>query len=171
MKYTPEQQDALARRLNDGGCPVLHDHGYEIRPVGLAIEGIPGLSFNRIFSLAHGGTGYYIEVVIRNETNHLITFQGFQIKTPWGVPRVSLLPAPRKSSDKYPNFCFPEPGPYYDGEYVLNPLFARKSQLMPGQEIEGSLVASSEERIPAEIAHLARNVETLTIYDSRQNAF
>jgi hypothetical protein len=171
VKYNPEQEDALVRRLKDGGCPVLHYHGYKIRPVGLAIEGIPGLNFNRIFSLAQGGTGYYMEVVLRNETNHPIRVQGFQIQTPWGVPRISLLPAPKKSSDKYPNYCFAEPGPYYDGEYVLNPLFARHGQVMPGEEIEGCLVASSEERIPAEIAHLAPIVAALTIFDSSRNAF
>jgi len=171
MKYTPELEDALVRRLNDGGCPVLHDQGYQIRPVGLAIEGIPGLNFNRIFPLAHGGTGYHIEFMLRNETNHTIKLQGFQIKTPWGFPRISLLPAPRKSSEKYPLYCFPEPGPYYDGAYVMNPLFARHGRLMPDEEIEGSLVFSSEERIPAEIGHLAPIVAMLRIFDSRQNAF
>lgn len=171
MKYTPEQEDALVRRLNDGGCPVLRDHGYKIRPIGLAIEGIPGLNFNRVFTLAQGGTGYYTELVLRNETNHPITVQGFQIQTPWGVPRISLLAAPEKSSDKYPQYCFPEPGPYYDSEYVLNPLFARHGQVMPGEELEGCLVLSSEERIPAEIAHLAPIVSTLTIFDSCRNAF
>ncbi len=171
MKYTTEQEDALVRQLKDGGCPVLRDNGYKIRPVGLAIEGIPGPTFNQIFPLTHGGTGYHIEVVLRNETNHPIKVQGFEIKTPWGIPRISLLPAPKKSSDKYPNYCFPEPGPYYDGEYVLNPYFAQHRQLMPGEQIEGSVVASSEDRIPAEIAHLAHVFVTLTIYDSRQNEF
>jgi len=42
---------------------------------------------------------------------------------------------------------------------------------MPGEEIEGSLVLSSEERIPAEIGHLAGIVATLIIFDSGRNAF
>jgi hypothetical protein len=171
VKYTTEQENALVRRLNGGGCPVLRDNGYKICPVGLAIESIPGPTFNRIFPLAHGGTGYYFDLVLRNETDHPITIRGFQIETPWGVPRISLLPAPKKSSDKYPHYCFPEPGPYYDGEYVLNPLFARHGQVMPGEEIEGGLVASSEERIPADIAHLAAIFVTLTIFDSGRNGF
>ena len=33
MNHTPEQWDGLVRRLNDGGCPVLRDHGYKISPV------------------------------------------------------------------------------------------------------------------------------------------
>ena len=171
MKYTSEQEDALVRRLNDGGCPVLRDDGYKIRPVGLAIESIPGATFNRIFPLARGGTGYYFDAVLRNETDHPITIWGFQIKTPWGVPRVSLLPAPKKSSERYPLYCFPEPGPYCEGEYALNPFFARHKSLLPGDEIEGSLLASSGEGIPAEIAHLAAILLTLTIFDSNRNEF
>jgi hypothetical protein len=171
MKYTTEQKDALVRRLKDGGCPVLRDNGYKIRPVGLAIESIPGPTFNRVFPLAHGGTGYYFDVVLRNETDHPITVWGFQIKTPWGVPKISLLPAPKKSSDRYPLYCFPEPGPYCEGEYALNPLFTRHKSLLPGEEIEGSLLASSKERIPAEIAHLAAILVTLTIFDSTRNEF
>jgi len=171
MKLTPEYEDALRRRLNDGGCPVLRNNGYKIRPVGLAIESIPGATFNRIFPLVHGGTGYYFDVVLRNESDHPITLWGFQIKTPWGVPRISLLPAPKKSSERYPLYCFPEPGPYCEGEYALNPFFARHKSLLPGGEIEGSLLASSEERIPADIAHLAVIFVTLTVFDSNRNAF
>jgi len=171
MKLTPEYEDALRRRLNDGGCPVLRNNGYKIRPVGLAIESIPGATFNRIFPLVHGGTGYYFDVVLRNESDHPITLWGFQIKTPWGVPRISLLPAPKKSSERYPLYCFPEPGPYCEGEYALNPFFARHKRLLPGEEFEGSLLASSKERIPADIAHLAAFFVTLTIFDSSRNGF
>jgi hypothetical protein len=172
VKQTPEQRDGLERRLNDGGCPVLSDHGYKISPMGLAIEKIPGMSFNSIFELAHGGTGYAIEVVLRNEANRPIDIQGFQIRTPWGIPKMSLLPAPRKSSAKYPHYSFPEPGRYFDGAWVLNRIFARrKSRLNPGEELEGVLVTSSEEIIPVEIPHLARIIATLIIFDSRRNAF
>ena len=171
MKYTPEQEDALVRRLNDGGCPVLRENGYKIRPVGLAIESIPGPTFNRIFPLVHGGTGYYFDAVLRNESDHPITLWGFQIKTQWGIPRISLLPAPKKSSDRYPLYCFPEPGPYCEGEYALNPFLARHKSLLPGEEVEGSLLASSKERIPADIAHLAAIFVTFTIFDSSRNGF
>ena len=171
MKNTPEHEDALIRRLNDGGCPVLRDHGYKIDPVGLAVEPVPGLCFNRIFSLAQGGTGYYMDIVLRNESDHPIKLQGFQIKTRWGIPRISLLPTPKKSSDRWPLYCFPEPGPYYDGENVINPFLARHRQLMPGQEIEGGLVASSEESIPTGVADLSAIFITLSILDSRGNVF
>jgi hypothetical protein len=124
-----------------------------------------------MFTLARGGTGYYFDVVLRNEADHPITLWGFQIKTPWGVPRISLLPAPKKSSDRYPLYCFPEPGPYCEDEYALNPFFARHKSLLPGDEIEGSLLASSKERIPAEIAHLAPTFVTLNVFDSRRNEF
>ena len=117
--------------LNDGGCPVLRDHGYKIRPAGLAIKSIPSLNFNRMFTLAHGGTGYYFDAVLRNENDHPITLWGFQI----------------------------------------NPFFARHKSLLPGDEIEGSLLASSDETIPAEIAHLAAISVTLAVFDSRRNEF
>jgi hypothetical protein len=172
MNYTSEQWDALMRRLNDGGCPVLHNHRYKIAPTGLSIEKMPGISLSQIFTLAHGGTGYAIELILRNEANRPIDIQGFQIKTPWGIPKVALLPTPKKSSARYPHYCFPEPGPYYEREFVLNRLFARrKSRMNPGEELEGVLVASSEEMIPVDVAHLARIVATLVMFDSRGDAF
>jgi hypothetical protein len=172
INFTREQWDALVRRLNDGGCPVLHDHGYRISSAGLTIEKIPGTSFNEIFSLEHGGTGYEIEFVLRNEARRPIDVQGLQIRTPWGVPKISLLPAPTKSSQWYPDYRFPEAMRCYDGSYVFNRFFARrKSRLNPGEELEGLLVASSEEAIPAAIPHLARIIATLVIFDSRRNAY
>jgi hypothetical protein len=172
MKQTPEQWEAMVRRLNQGGCPVLSDHGYKIDPVGLAIEKIPGTSFSSIFDLKQGGTGYAIELTLRNGPARPIDIVGYQIKTPWGVPALSLLPAPKKSSERYPHYYFPEPGPYYEGEWVINRYFARrKNRLQPCQGVEGVLVASSEEPIPCDIAHLARVILTLRIFDSRGNTF
>jgi hypothetical protein len=172
MNRTREQWDELARRLNAGGCPVLSEHGYRIAPVGLAIDKIPGLSFNSIFDLTQGGTGYSIELTLRNEASRAIDVVGWQLKTPWGLPKLTLLPAPKRSSNWYPHYSFPEPGPYYEGGWVVNPFFARrKSRLQPREEIEGVLVASSEEAIPLEIPHLARIIVTLVVFDSRGNAF
>jgi hypothetical protein len=172
MAQTPEQWHGLARRLNDGGCPVLPDHTYKVCPVGLAIEKIPGMSFNSIFDLKRGGAGYAIELALRNEASRPIDIVGYQIHTPWGIPMLSLLPAPRKSSNRYPHYCFPEPGPYYEGDFCINRYFARrKSRLQPGDSIEGVLVASSEESIPLEISHPARIILTLKIFDTRQNEF
>ena len=55
---------------------------------------------------------------------------------------------------------------------MLNPFFARsKSRLNPAKELEGVLLASSEEPIPAEVAHRSRVIATLVIFDSRGNAF
>ncbi len=172
MKQTPEQWDGLVRRLNDGGCPVLADHGYKVAPLGLAIEKIPGMNFSSIFDLKQGGTGFAIELTLRNEAPRPINIVGYQIKTPWGSPPLALIPAPKKSSERYPHYCFPEPGPYYEGDWVINRYFARrKSQLQPGEPIEGVLVASSEEPIPQDIPHLARIIVTLIVFDSRQNAY
>ena len=172
MKYTPEQWDAFARELNDGGCPVLQDHAYKLSPVGLVIESIPGMNFSKAFSFQDGGAGYAIELVIRNEAIRAIDITEFQIKTPWGIPKVSLLPRERRSSNKYGFYCFPELGPQYEAEFVLNPFFARrKSRLLPGESMEGLLLVSSKESIPAQIGHLAPIVVTLTIFDSRQNGF
>ena len=172
MKQTPEQWAGLVRRLNDGGCPVLPDHGYKVSPVGLAIEKIPCTSFSSIFDLQQGGTGFAIELTLRNQAPRPINIVGYQIRTPWGIPMLSLLPAPKRSSARYPHYCFPEPGPYYEGDWVINRYFARrKSQLQPGEQIEGVLVASSEEMIPLDTPHLARIVVTLYVFDSRQNAY
>jgi hypothetical protein len=172
MKQTPEEWDGLVRRLNSGGCPVLSDHRYKISPVGLAIEKIPGMSFSSMFDLRQGGAGYAIECTLRNDANRPIDVVGFQIRTPWGVPPLSLLPAPKKSSARYPLYCFPEPGPFYEGDWVINRYFAwRKSRLQPGQEVEGVLVASSVEPIPRDVAHHARVIVTLVVFDSRQNPY
>jgi hypothetical protein len=54
----------------------------------------------------------------------------------------------------------------------LNRFFARrKSRLNPGVELEGVVVASSEEMIPVDVPHMARIVATLVMFDSRGNAF
>jgi hypothetical protein len=97
---------------------------------------------------------------------------GWQLETPWGTPRLTLLPAPTKSSNRYPHYCFPEPGPYFDGDFVINRYFARrKSRLQPGDSIEGVLVASSQDPIPLGTRHLARIIATLKVFDSRGNMF
>jgi hypothetical protein len=164
MNRTPEQLDGLFRRLNDGGCPVLRDHSYKISPVGLAVGKIPALNFSRIFDLKEGGTGYAIEVKLRNESSRPIDIVGCQIKTQWGNPKISLLSAPR--------YSFPKPGPSYEDHIVINRYFARrKSRLQPGDEIEGMLVASSEDWIPLEIAHFKWITATLLVFDTRRNAF
>jgi len=172
QELTAEQLAGLFERLNSGGCPVEQQHGYKIAPVGLAIEKIAGISFNKMFDLARGGTGYAIELVLRNELDRPINIVGFQVTTPWGVPRLSLVPAPHKSSTKCPHYSFPEPGPYFDSAFVLNRFFARRqSQLNPGEEIEGVIVASSDESIPVQISHADRIITTLLVFDTRRNAF
>jgi hypothetical protein len=172
QKFTPEQWEGLLRRLKNGGCPVRQDHGYKMPPLGLAIEEVRGISFNQIFDLQAGGTGYAIEFVLRNELDRPVDVQGFQIRTPWGIPRVSLLPAPRKSSCVYPHYILPDRSRYFEAGYVLNPIFARqKTRLKPREEVEGVLVGLDEAPIPAEIHNLARVVVTLSIFDSRGNRY
>jgi hypothetical protein len=98
------------------------------------------------------------------------TFRGARSR-PRG-PKLSLLPAPRKSAPHYPNYRFPDYGPYYDEEFVINRFFARgKSRLNAHGGIEGVIVASSKELIPLEIPHLARVIVTLVVFDTRGNAF
>jgi hypothetical protein len=172
QKPTKEQVAGLFHRLNDGGCPVQRDHGYKISPMGLSIEKIPGLGCNEMFDLTQGGTGCAIEFLLQNKADWPIDIQGCQIAAPGGVPKLSLLPAPRKSAAHYPNYRFPDYGRYYDQEWVVNSFFARrKSRLNPGDKIEGVLLASSEELIPLEIPHFARVIVTLLIFDTRGNAF
>ena len=164
MKQTSEQWDALLRRLNDGGCPVLRDHGYKIAPFGLSIEEIPGMNFNKIFDLKQGGTGYAIELIVRNDSNRPIDIVGYQIKMRWGIPRLTLLPPPR--------YSFPKPGPSYEDHIVINRYFARrKTRLQPGDEVEGLLVASSEDSMPLGLAHFTWITATLLVFDTHRNAF
>lgn len=171
-KFTPEQWDGFCHRLNEGGCPVLRDDAYKMSPVGLSIKEMPVMSFSEIFDLPDGGAGYAFEAVVRNDAIRPIDIQGFQIKLPWGTPKVSLVPAPKKSSTKYPNYSFPGVSRYYDGDFVLNPIFARrKYRLNPGGEIEGVLVGSSEESIPLEVPHDALIIARIRVFDSRGNTF
>src|SRR5271157_2563118 len=172
QKFTPEQWEGLLRRLKNGGCPVRRDHGYKVPPLGLAIEKLPAISFSQIFDLQAGGTGYAIEFLLRNELDRPIDVQGFQVQTPWGIPRLSLLPAPRRSSCFYPHFVLPDRSRYFEAGFVLNPIFARrKTRLKPGEEVEGVLVALDEAPIPEGIQNLARVVVLLSIFDSRGNRY
>jgi len=171
MTYTPELWDAIVRELHNGGCPVLRDHAYKISPIGLAIESVPGLNFSKAVFLKDGGTGYAIDLAIRNESIRAIDITGFQIRTPWGITKTSLLLPEKRSSNRYGNYCFPD-GSHYPDDMVLNRHVARrKNRLNPRDEIEGLLLVSSGESMPAEIGHLAPIFVTLTIFDSRQNEF
>jgi len=164
MKQTSEKWDSLVQRLNQGGCPVLANHGYKVTPVGLAVEPIPGMNFSRIFDLNEGGSGYAIEVTLRNDASRAIDIVGFRIRTPWGIPKLTLLQAP--------NYAFPEPCPSYDADFVINAYFQKcKSRLQPGKEIAGLLVASSEDEIAEEIQNFAPVFLALDVFDSRRNVF
>lgn len=170
-KMTREQREGLFHRLNQGGCPVQPNHDYKVPPFGLAIEKIPGYSHSEICDLRYGGTGYAIELGLRNDLDRPIDIVGFQIETPWRVPKLSLVPPWQKSAGKYSPYLFSN-GNYYDGEYVLNHLFARKkSRLQPREEVEGMLLAEDKEPIPAEYPDHARIIVTLRIFDSRRNRF
>ncbi len=171
MKMTQAQDEGLFHRLNQGGCPVQPKHGYKIAPFGLAIEKIPGISHSEICDLMCGGTGYAIELGLRNDSDRPIDIVGFQIKTPWGLPKLSLVPPWKKSLGKHSTYHFPD-GNYYEGEYVMNYLFARKkSRLQPGEEVEGMLLAVDKAEIPKEFPDLARIIVILRIFDSRRNRF
>ena len=164
MQQTAEQWDALVGRLNVGGCPVLANHGYKIAPVGLAVQPIPGVNFSRIFDLKEGGSGYAIEVTLRNYASRPIDIVGFRIRTPWGIPKLTLLQAP--------NYAFPEPGPSYDADFVINRYFQkRKSRLLPSKETEGLFIASSEDEIAEGVQHFDSVFLTLDVFDSRSNVF
>jgi len=184
MKMTQEQCEGLFHRLNQGGCPVQPNHGYKVPPFGLAIEKIPGISHSEICELLGGGTGYAIELGLRNDSDRPIDIVGFQIETPWGVPKLTLVPRWDKSMGKHSPYHFSDGhsyheltqtyvrNHYYEGGYVLNYLFARKkSRLKPGEEVEGMLLAEDQEPIPAEYPDLARIIVTLRIFDSRRNRF
>ena len=94
QRMTPEQWEGLLRRLMAGGCPVLLDDGYRMPPFGLAIEKFPEILLNEVIDLVGGGTCYAIGFALRNELDRCIDVQGFTLVTPWGMPRLSVLPAP-----------------------------------------------------------------------------
>ena len=170
QKLTKEQLAGLFVRLNEGGCPVQRDHGYKISPMFLSIEKIPGLGCNEMFDLRQGGTGCAIEFLLLNKADWPIDIQGCQIEVLWGsAEAVASSRAEEICVPHYPHYRFPDYGPYYDQEWVVNPFFARrrKSRLNPGDKIEGVLVAWSKELIPLEIPHFARVIVTLVVFDTR----
>jgi hypothetical protein len=184
MKMTRKQCEGLFQRLNQGGCPVQPNHSYKVPPFGLAIEKIPGISHSEICDLMCGGTGYAIELGLRNDLDRPIDIVGFQIETPWGVPKLSLVPPWRKAMGKHSPYHFSDGyyyqesieryarNHYYEGEYVVNYLFARKkSRLKPGEEVEGMLLVEDKARIPDEFPDHARIIVTVRIFDSRRNRF
>src|SRR5579863_5213303 len=184
MKMTRKQCEGLVQRLNQGGCPVQPNHSYKVPPFGLAIEKIPGISHSEICDLMCGGTGYAIELGLRNDLDRPIDIVGFQVETPWGVPKLSLVPPWKKSMGKHSPYHFSDGyyyqesieryarNHYYEGEYVLNYLFARKkSRLKPGEEVEGMLLVEDKARIPDEYPDHARIIVTPRIFDSRRNRF
>ena len=128
MKQTPEQWDGLVRRLNDGGCPVRSDHGYKVSPVGLVIEKIPGMSFNSIFDLKQGGTGYAIELTLRNEATRPDRHCGVPDQDPLGVATTVTPPGSEEVLQKVPALLF-------SGTWsVLRRRLGHQSLFRPAQE-------------------------------------
>jgi hypothetical protein len=172
QKITQEQWEGLLRRLNQAGCPVLLDDGYRMPPFGLAIEKPREIILQQVFDILDGGTGYVIDLGLRNELDRCIDVQDFTLVMPWGIPQLSVLPAPRKSSFSYPHYILPDRSQFYDYRYMLNAFFGRrKSRLNPGQKVAGLLVTLSEGSIPEEIPDRARIPATLAIFDSRKNRY
>lgn len=172
QRFTEEQLEGLSRRLRQGGCPVLQDHGYEMPPVGLAIEVRPLSILNQVCDLVAGGMCYVVEFALHNVLDRPLDVQGFQLVTPWGTPQLSLLPAPRKSSFSWPQYILPDRSHYFDADYMLNPIFARhKTRLGPDVRVQGLLVALVEGSIPEEITDRTHIPVTLAVFDSRKNRY
>ena len=165
-----EKWEVMVRILNEGGCQVLADHGYHVTLPGLTIEPAKGLNFNRIFRLANGGTGYHFDLLVCNESVRPIDVTGFQIHTPWGIPRFEIVRTPKKSESTWP----------YDRalrdrfteEVNLCRFFCRrKSRLNSGEELEGELLGWSEESIPECSLRSQGAWVTLRIFDSRGKVY
>jgi hypothetical protein len=172
QRLTEEQWKVLNRRLRQGGCPVLEDHGYEMPPIGLVIEVRPLNILNQVCDLADGGACYVIEFALHNVLDRPLDVQGFQLVVPWGTPQLSVLAAPRKSSFSWPHYILPDGSRYFDAGYMLNPIFARqKTRLEPDEKVQGLLVALDEGSIPEEIADCTHIPVTLSVFDSRKNRY
>lgn len=168
---TPEELSALYRCLIEGGCPVQQQHGYKITPTGLVVEQVPEMFVNTIFDLADGGTGYLLELLIRNELDRSTYIHGFQIETPWGRARIALLPDSSKSVPRYYDYTFPGGTLGFDRSLVINSIFSGHGRLNPGDEIEGLLLGVDEEPLPDEYPDNGRVVVKLSIFDERGNRF
>jgi hypothetical protein len=136
-----EQQLNLAHLLNRAGCPVQTDTGFQAPPTGLLIEQVPEVGLNTVFDLANGGTGFVLDILIKNERHDAIWLDGFQIEGPWGHVTKSLIAAPRKSDGRYPYYCFPnDSGPAFEGAIVVNRFFTTRRRLDGKDEICGLLI-------------------------------
>jgi hypothetical protein len=167
-----EQQLNLAHLLNRAGCPVQMDTGFHAPPTGLVIEQVPEVGLNTVFDLANGGTGFVLDVLIKNERHDPVWLEGFQIESPWGHVVTSLVAAPKKWDARYPYYCFPDDsGPAFDGTIVVNRFFTTRRRLNRNDEICGLLMALNTDSIPDEVEHNARALVTFSVFDRRGTRF
>jgi hypothetical protein len=172
MKRPKEQlQDNLAHLLIQGGCPVQIDTGFRVPPSGLLIEQVPEVGLNMIFDLANGGTGFLLDIHIKNERHDPVWLDGFQIEDAWGRVTKSLVAAPSKSDMKYPYYSYPDSTLAFDGEIVVNRFFTTRRRLIRKDEICGLLMALSTDSIPNEVEQNARVVVTFSVFDRRGTPF
>jgi hypothetical protein len=171
MKRLKEQQDDLAHLLIQGGCPVQIDTGFHASPSGLLIEQVPELGLNAVFDLVNGGTGFLLDILVKNERHDPVWLDGCQIEDPWGHVTKSLVAAPSKSDVKYPYYCYVDSTLAFDGEIVVNRFFSTRRRLNQNAEICGLLMALSTDSIPDEVEHNARVCVTLSVFDRRGTRF
>jgi hypothetical protein len=171
QKFTKEQSAALMRRLAAGGCPILQEESHAVSPVGLKIEQVPSLGVNMVFDLENGHTGYVMDMVITNESDHPIGIQRFEIRTPWGGAGISPLPEPLRSGSRKGNYCFPGSGSLaFEGEVVLNRFLSSRERLNPGEHL-GLFLGIEDSPIPCHYPENGRAVVELAVFDTRGNRY
>ena len=167
-KLTTEEWAGLARRLNDGGCPVQVEDTFKVNPIGLALEQNPSPG-NSVFALDNGWTGYMLDMFVTNELSRPIRISGFQIKTPWGGTVVSLLPRPTNPRQDY--YRFPHSTLGFDQSVVINRFFSGTGRLNPGDVAQGLLLCVDETLIPDEYPEHGRTAVELSVFDGHGNRF
>jgi hypothetical protein len=169
QKFEDEQWSALKRRLVEAGCPILQEESDAIPPVGLKIEQDPSLGM--VFDLDNGQTGYVMDLVITNESDHPIGIQRFEFKTPWDGAGISLLPGPEKSGPRTGNYCFPGSAALaFEREVVLNRLLSPRARLNPGEH-RGLFLGIERSPIPCHYPEYGRAVVELAVFDTKRNRY
>lgn len=169
IKTISSQQIAFLSRLETLGIPL---DGEAVRRLRKSSRGIvvcqTGYFFeNEVAELDCGGTGLSVSVGIENPSHTVITIDQYWLELPW--TQLSWLEEPPK---KHYGYQMPDPLRYpYARELVLNHRVRRKGKIYPGDLVEGVLLGTSNEPIPAEYADRQQLRTRLWVFDTRGNSY
>jgi len=174
-RITTSEEFARARSLRELGLAFDGDEFERMRIESRMGSEPSGLSIVQNCSLPSealdipGGAGFAFQACIENISNQVLSpctvlFDGPE----WGC-RMNLIPDPRRT--EYPDLYFWDPRDYgYHRDTVLNNCIGTRHRLVPGEQLEGVILAVGDGAVPLNYGSYEKFQMGLTLFDQHGRA-